>query len=788
MLVRKMLRDLWENKGAYLACIMIIIIGLMIFTTYSKVLDNLIMAQEKFYQAQNFAEGFIEVEEMPYDRVAQLGKIKGVDLVQGRVVQDVRVLLPDRKENIYLRLVSLDTSQDKILNDVMLIEGSPLEERETNIWVDNNFFAANKLELNQEIEVIAGGKKQDLRVVGTGRSPEFVYAMRTASDLFPTPQTFGIAFMPLEAMKNLFSEGGSINNIVFTLKPGAHYEQVEEELKQELSKYGLKSIFPRKNQLSHLLLSEELKGLKAVSKSLPTLFLGIAAMILYITLKRMVERQRGQIGILKAFGYTRREIMLHYLSYAVFVGSIGGFLGSVAGTALSYPMTTMYQMFFNMPGLEGSVSFSSMIAGTAFSLLFSLFAGYRGAKSALDLEPAEAMRPVAPLIGREVLLEKVVFLWNMLTVQGRMAVRNISRHPGRTVFMFLGIMFTFSLLSLPWTLKQLSDKMLFEQYEKVQTYDIKIPLAFPFKQAEAERELRRYPGVWVLESLCEVPVTLKNNWRQKDVILLGIVQDSQLYHILDKEGTEVRPPREGILLSERLARLLDAGPGAKIKLTSKMLKDPDKNVDIVVSGVIPQVMGINAYMELAAAQELLGQGPIVTSLLLGMDERQIPSLREAYRNVGTINGIEDRIEMLEQSKALMASFNAAIVVMVFFGMITGFAIVYNASLVTLSERSRDLATMLVLGMTDREVLSVVTFEQWLIGICGMLAGVPLTKLLLIGLAQSFSNDIYTMPSTTSSFSFLIALVFTVASVWLAQQIAARKIRSFDLVEVLKDRE
>lgn len=788
MLIRKMFRDLWENRGAYVACIIIILIGLMIFTSYSKVIDNLIMAQQTFYKSQNFADGFIELEEMPYDEAVTLGSIRGIDSIQGRMVKDVRVLFSGSTENVYLRLVSMDTSQDKILNDVMLIQGSPLDAKELNIWVDNKFFEANNLELNQEILVIAAGKKKDLRVVGMGRSPEFIYAMRTSSDIFPTPQTFGIAYMPLEIMKNIFSEGGNINNIVFTLKPGFLYEDVEEEIKPELTKYGLKSIVSRKDQLSHLLLTEELKGIKSVARSLPTLFLGIAGMILFITLKRMIERQRGQIGILKAFGYTRKEIMLHYLSYAVFIGSIGGILGSAAGTALSYPFTTMYEMFFNMPGLEGSITYSYFLTGTAFSLFFSVIAGYSGARGALSLEPAEAMRPPAPIIGKEAFLERIRVFWNMLTVQGRMAVRNISRHPGRTVFMFLGIMFTFALLSLPWTMKDLSDKMLIDQYEKVQTYNIKIPLAAPLKQKEIERELSRYPGVKILETMTEVPITLKNKWLQKDVVLLGLIQNSQLYHILDKEGKEVPLPKDGILLSERLAELLDAGSGSEITLESQLMKDPERKAAITVTGVIPQIMGINAYMDINSAQELIGQGRIATAIILDMNEEHVPSLREDYRNAGTINGIESSTQLLEQSKELMASFNAAIVVMVFFGMVTGFAIIYNASLVTLSERSRDLATMLVLGMTPREVLSVVTFEQWFIGIFGMLAGVPLTKMLLVGMAQSFNNDIYTMPSTTSGVSFIIALVFTVISIWLAQQIAARKISAFDLVEVLKDRE
>jgi len=167
-----------------------------------------------------------------------------------------------------------------------------------------------------------------------------------------------------------------------------------------------------------MLLSEELKGLEAAAKGMPILFLSIAGVILYIMLKRMVEQQRGQIGILKAFGYTEREVLGHYLSYAFVLGVAGGLLGGLSGIALSYPFTSMYQLFFNMPGLNGQFSPRYLLLGLLLSIIFSLFAGYQGSKKILTLEPAEAMRPPAPPIGRKIWLEKIGVFWNILTAQG----------------------------------------------------------------------------------------------------------------------------------------------------------------------------------------------------------------------------------------------------------------------------------------------------------------------------------------------------------------------------------
>lgn len=792
MLWKKMIRDLLEQKGAYLACLAVIIIGLMVFTSISMVIDNLKLSQKTFYSSQNFADGFAEVQAMPYKKIEKLKSIPGIDKIQGRLVKDVRVLFPDQKENVYLRLISVDSteadSHNGLINSFMLSQGIPLSEHKKNIWVDNKFFDAQQLTINQEIEIIAQGKKRNLRIVGYGKNPEFIYALRTSNDLYPSPETFGIAFIPFKIMKTFFSERETINSIVFTLKPGVNYDDVEKQLQSELKPYGLKSILPRKDQTSHMLLSQELQGLEAMAQTLPLIFLSVAGMILYIMLKRMVEHQRGQIGILKAFGYTPREIMWHYMSHALTVGAIGGIIGGLLGTIMSFPFTSLYQTYFNMPGLHSKFSSWHLIISIFLSLGFSMLAGYQGCKGILTLEPAEAMRPPAPVLGKKTTIENISFFWDMLTVQGKMAIRNISRNRSRSAFIFIGIMFTFSLLGVTWSMKDLTEQMLIDQYKKVETYDVKMTLANPLHQKKAVWELNRFSGVNRVEPMAEIPVTIKNNWHKKDVVLLGLPDNSELYNIMDKDNTKIEPPKNGILISQRLAHLLKADVGTQLSIKSLMMKEPDEAKKVEVVEVIPQYLGLNAYMQIENVQTFLEQGKLATSIMLNIDESSIPILQKEYNESSAISGIDERQKKLRQSKEVMDSFSSMIFILALIGILTGFAIIYSSSIITLSERSRELASMMVLGMTVSEVLSVLSFEHWIIGTLAMIAGIPITQLMLIGMAQSISNDVYTMPTNMTSLSFLIAFLATIASIWIAQQMAARRIKAFKLVEVLKSRE
>ncbi|MEW6662752.1 MAG: ABC transporter permease [Bacillota bacterium] len=786
MLRRKIWRDLKENKAAYLACLTVITIGLMVFTSTSMVYENLMGAKERFYREFRFAGGFAQVRGIPAQELGRLARIEGIEAIDGRMIEDVRVLMPGRKENIYLRLVSLNPGQVHPINGAKLLEGSPFSGKAKEVWLSPSFFAANNLRLGDTLTVIAAGKKAQLTVVGIAQSPDFVYALRDARDLYPAPETFGVAYIPFSTMKNLFGEKALINELVFTLKPGFSYQAVEDQLKPRLEKFGLTSIFPGKDHVSDVILTQELVQMESTAKSLPVLFLLIAAVILYILLKRMVEQQRGQIGTLKAFGFSGSEVMRHYLSYPLIIGIAGGVCGGLLGIWLSFPLTELYRMFFNLPGLESKLSLKYLISGLLLSAGFSLFAGYFGSREALRLQPAEAMRPAAPPAAKKTLLEQWRWYWKSLNVQGKMATRNLMRNKQRSFFVFLGITLSFSMIATTWYFQKISDIMIVDQFTKVQTHDVKLVFKSPVPLEGVKRELARLPGVKKVEPMLEVPATLKNNWLEKNVMILGLQQDAQLYNILADSGQKLTPPVDGLLLSRRLAESLDARVGTEIILESSLFRDDP--LTLPVSGIIPQYIGINAYMDLQALNRLLVQTNLATSMLLAADTGAITAIKDKYRDADLVASVEDSSQLLDKFYELMESFGFMIWILALFALIIGFAVIYSSSIVALSERKRELASLRVLGMSPGEVLQVLTFEQWFISFFAMLAGIPLTVMLNEAMAKSMDNDLYSLPVFFEPFSFVIALIGTAFAIWVAQISLARQIHRLVLVEVLKERD
>jgi putative ABC transport system permease protein len=807
VLWRKMVRDIWTGRGSYLACLVLIILGLMIYNSFSIASGNLRLSQEVFYEEQNFAHGFAEVISMPWRDAERLARTEGIVQTTGRMVRDIRVIQPEGEPAVYLQMVSLNLGEAERVNDARLLEGEELRAGEPEIWVDDQSFEAHQMSHGDRLEIIAGGRVRELTVVGVAISPEFTYPLRTEGELYPNPEQFGIAFISQEILWSFFPEmQGRVNSIVFTLEPETGFEALRSTLESELEQYGLITLFPRENQVSHIILSEEVAQLERMSSALPIMFLLIAALILYITLKRLVEQQRVQIGIMKAYGYTNREVIFHYLSYAFTLGIVGGAIGGLSGIYLAIPLTELLFAFFHVPEEVIGFSWYFMFLGLAVSLAIFLIAGYQGSRVVMDLSPAEAMRPPAPVSGKKTLLEKIPYFTRMLTIQGKMAIRNLGRNRGRTVFLFLGMTLSCAVVIVTWSLNDIVDELVFYQFDEVETYDARVTLAGPHPREHVQRELAGHPEVIWIEPLAEVPVTLTHQWRREDVLMLGIEKTSILYNIRDVDGRKLPPSDQGLILSERLAEKLQVTPGSLIELTSPYQRGGDDPVKIPVYMVIPQFIGMNAYLELTEVEKILGQGKFATTFMLNIDstggpvegseldpaeariQKNISALRDLYQESEQVAAVDGMEEQIREVRELLETFGVVMYIYVLIGVVMAFTIIYSSSFIIISERSRELASMRVLGMTSNEVFSVITFEQWFISVFAIIAGLPLARALMSYLSAELSTDLYTLPSDLSQQALIMGAAITAGSIWIAQRFAFRKVRKLDLVEVLKTRE
>jgi putative ABC transport system permease protein len=787
MLWRKLLRDLRENWGVNLACVLVIALGIMSFNAFRMAVDNLETARDKFYQSCRFADGFATVKQMPAERLSRLEEIPGIDQVQGHLRQDVTVYMPEWGQNLTLRMVAFEPGDAMGLNQVLQSQGPGVAEGSDEILLGVGFAKAHGLQAGDSLDIIYQGQKHSLTMAGTGQSPEFIYLVPDSGAMFSDAARFDVAFMDREALEDLTGHKGLVNEVAFTLRPGVDFDQVKNQVEEILSPYDLYSLVSAEDQISNFMLAQEIKGVNATSNSIPAIFIAIAAFILYLMLRRMVEQQRVQIGTMKAVGYGNAQIIIHYSLYGAFIGVSGAVLGSLTGILVSGAMTEMYKLYFNLPDLINRVSFRYGLLSLAFAAIPCFGAAFLGARSVLRLEPSQAMQPATPKRTRRLLIERVKAVWEPLGMMGRMALRNLFRNPGRSLFTLLGTSLAFALMWFIFSYNLLIDLMIMNQLEMAQRYDFKVTLAQPAPARELADSLMRLEGADTAEPMMYAAVTLRQGPYSEETSITGLPEHSELYKILDKGEKIMALPPEGLVLSKSLADKLHTKAGQLIYLESPYLSEP---VQIYVTEVVEQYFGMENFMPLERLGQLLGIGDSASAAMIRTsgDRGTVDRLEEKLLLAKGVAGVENKSAMKKMYEDLMAPMNSIIFSMTLVGVFTAFAVIYSTGTVSLSERQREISSSKVLGMTDGEIMTLLIMENGILSLLGGLLGVPLTKAMMLMMQRQFATELYSLPARLDPVGLVYSLVSLGVALVLSMLAMMRRVRRLDLVVVLKTRE
>lgn len=782
MLFQKAKRAIWSNKKAYLACVFLIATGIIMFTAMSIAVDGLESSMLGFYDSYRLADVFAKVEGMPLSYAERLLELEGVAAVQARYVQEMRVEVAGSEDLITLRIIAIDPMEEGRLNDILVTGEAPSADRD--IIVNPTFFKAHGLEYGDDITVIYGGKEYSYTLCGTAISPEYAYITKNMTQMLPDETGFGIAYITESSMTQLTGMAGLSNDVTVKLEEGVTFEDVKVLLEDELARFGLKELLGKEDLPSYAFLDLEVTGIRSVSTSMPMMFVMIAMVVLYLMMKRVIEQERTQIGTMKAFGYSGRQIVFHYLLYGAVTGVCGGLAGWIIGYAMSGVYLQLFLQFFMLPQLSANVSPWLAIAALLMAVGGGVLGAFAGAYKALTLEPAEAMRPESPKPVKHDMVGNMGWLNYVLTSRGRMALRSMGRSPLRSGFVTVGIMFSFGILCMGGSMTGLIDKMIYSQFADIQLYQVKLTLERPAAYNSAVESVYGIEGVTKAEGLMELPAELSNKNLKEGIMLTGIESDSTLYRICDTNtGEAYRPPEGGVILSNAIADKLRAGAGDVITIASPML---DEEIEVPVVRVIEQNLGSGCYIELGTLCDLFDLPLTATAVMLDTDD--LAYLKDYLKGSDNIAAIDDKDGTLNKYRTMMGMYESIYSVIQLMGVLVGFAIIYNTTTISLSERKREYATLRVMGLTVKEVAEIMSFEYALLGTAGVILGIPFTLSLNQGMNGIMDTSLFTMPSTLPFQAYITGVAGVVIAIALSGASARKKIKTFDMVEVLKERE
>jgi putative ABC transport system permease protein len=782
---RKLLRDLWQMKAQALAIAMVVASGVAMFVMYLSTFSSLRATQQSYYEQQRFADVFASLRRAPLALAADVAAIPGVSAVEARVVANVSLDLEGMVEPATGRLVSIPATRRPRVNDLFVRRGRWIEPgRSDEVLASEAFVNANRLAPGDHVRAVINGRLRRLTIVGVALSPEFIYSIRPG-ELIPDDRRFGIFWMEREALASAFDMEGGFNDLALDQAPGTSSEAVVERLDRLLEPYGGLGALPRALQLSHWTVENELAQLQSFGFMLPLIFLTVAAFILNVALTRALALQRPQIAALKALGYSNRELGWHYLKWALAIGAIGVVVGVLGGAFLGSTLIDLYNQYFRFPVLLFSVPAGVVIGATALTLVAAGLGAIGAVRRAVRIPPAEAMRPEPPSGYHRAAIE-TGFVARRLGTAGRMVLRNVSRHPFRAAASIFGISFAVAILMIGFVFSQAIERLILTQFWEAERQDVTVNFVEP-RSERARYELARLPGVIAVEPQRTVPVRMHAGHRERYLSVTGVPDSQRLKRIVDREGRPTDLPPSGLVLSEILAQVLDVQPGDEVTLDVLEGHRPVRTV--VVTGVVDDIMGLSAYMNAGALHAVMRESDVVSGALLVVDSAEENRLSRELKALPAVAGVGFKRAVLRNFREVMAAnMNLSIGINLLFASIIALGVVYNAARVSLSERSRELASLRVLGFTRGEISLILLGELAILTLAALPAGALFGYGLAALIVGSIESEVYRFPLYVSTQAVAQSFLGIIAAATVSGLLVRRRLDQLDLVAVLKIRE
>jgi putative ABC transport system permease protein len=780
---RKLFRDLGRMRVQAIAIALIVASGVALFVATFTAYRSLRLSQHHFYTQQRFAQVWSSLARAPRSVARDLAAIPGVAAVDPRIVAPAILDVPGLADPASALVVGIPPSPEHAVNDLYLRRGRHVEPgRADEVLISAGFAEVNHLEPGSTISAVIVGRSVNLRIVGIALSPEHV--MPVSPSGLQDDRRFAIAWMERDQLAALVDKRDAFDDVSIRLAPGADERAVIAAVDRVLDRYGGRGAYGRDSQPSHTMLEEHLRPLESLAMVVPTIFLLVAAFLVHVVLSRLIATQREQIGMLKAFGYSNTRVALHYLELALAIVVVGVAIALPIGAWLGHGFAGFFARFFRFPVLVFRLEPGVAAAAAAIAIATAISGALGALRRVMEMPPIVAMSPEVPTFGGG-LLDRLG-LSRMVSPAARMIVRNLTRRPLRSGLASAGMALAVAVVVLGSGSSDAMSRMKDVWYQHEQRQDVSIQLAHP-RALTTARDFLSLPAVLRVEPYRAVPARVLARGRRQDVTLIGLPAGGSMRHIVDNTYREASPVPEGVVITRWLADELHLHRGEPITL--EIRENQRRLVTVRLIDTVDEPLFNNLYLELGALGRLLGEPETYSAANLAIDTTRESELYAAIKRLPAAASVDMRRAALANYSKMsdtVADFMRQIEMV--FAVIIAFGVVYNTARIALAERSRELATLRVLGFTRGEVSAILLGEVGILAIPAIPLGLAVGYLLTGVLARTISGERMHVPLVVAAATYTLAAVVFVVAATASALVVRRGLDRLDLVGTLKARE
>lgn len=796
MLIRKLFRTAWGYKAQFISMILMITLGMGMFLGFNMEWKTIEVDTFKFFEDTNYADYRLYSEKgFTREELDKISAIDGVDAATRYLSVNLDIKGEKNKS------LALDVSEDNNVSTFIVTDGADYDKNGDGFWLSDKFAAANEYKLGDDLTLEFQGVEIAGEIVGLIKSGEHMICVADKNQMMPDYNTFGFAYISPKKLRSVLEEKIKSDFAEELKKSNVPEEFIDDSLKKlfvtdEMLNEAADKVFAQVNLLSdlpkekledkvkdalgrtimvtpkddHIVYKEsqgEAEEGKTMGSVLPVLFLAIAILTMVTTMHRIATKEKTQIGTLKALGFKNRRILFHYTSYGLFIGLAGTGLGIALGYVVCKLIMSengMMGTYFDMPDWGAAIPefCYPVLIGTVLLLTLISFLSVR---QQLKGTAADALRPYSPKKMRKILFERFRF-WEKLHFGTKWNIRDLSRHKSRSAMTLFGIVGCMVLMVGGLGMRDTMSGFLELLDKDISNYTTKVNLIDDADYKKSKALCEELDGDW--ESLSGISL-------DGDTVSLDIIHNpGGLLNVIDEENNRLELSDEGVYLCLRLKDKADIGD--EIEFSPYGSKDTYR---AKVIGYNRSVMTESVTMSDRLADKL-GLDYSISSIYTDLKTDEIKSN-------DLISGKQDKAQLMETFNSFVQIMDSMVIILVIAAVILGVVVLYNLGIMSYVERSRELATLKVLGFRNRTIGKLLISQNIWLTVIGVIIGLPAGVGVLQWLLTALAGE-YEMKLMLGVLTYSVSILLTFGVSLLVGLMVARKNKKIDMVEALKGTE
>lgn len=758
MLFRKLIRTAWKYKAQFISMMIMVAIGIGIFVGFNMEWYSLkkdtgdFMTETKYADYRIYSEnGFSE------ENISSVKSIDGVEAASR--ILNVNVDVKGTGKSL-----ALFVPEEYTVSIFHVVSGEQYDETSDGFWLSDKYAAANDLKIGDSLTIAYRNVEISGEIVGLVKSSEFMVCVADENQLMPDFSSFGFVYASPQKIKDAL--GGFIFYPQINVLSELGKAQIEQKINGALGQTTL--VLSKEEHTAYAAAQSEVEEGQTMVSVLPVLFLLIGILTMVTTMHRIAANEKTQIGTLKALGFKNGKILRHYTSYGLLIGIVGALLGIVLGygiSALVVNPDAMQGTYFDMPVWKLYAPWWTwliLVGVIAFLTLIS----FLSVKKMLKGTAADALRPYTPKKVKPLALEKTG-VWNQIGFATKWNLRDVFRHKTRSLMTLIGIVGCMLLLVGGLGMKDTMTAYLDTVDKQILNYQTRVNFTESVTNGQATEFARKYEGDYLAASSVQI------DGETVAMEIYSVMHDTVRF--TDKDNHAVTLTDNGAYICMRLA---DTG----IKVGDTVTLSPygsESGYDVKVAGVLRSFQTMNIVMTAEYAEQA-GIPYKISSAFLNVTPNTIHA--EEF-----ISGTQTKAAIMDSYDNFMQIMNVMVAVFILAAVVLGVVVLYNLGVMSYVERSRELATLKVVGFKNKQIGRILISQNIWLTIIGILIGLP-TGMGVLQLLITMLASEYELKMVLGVLTYGISILVTFGVSLVVGLLVARKNRKIDMVEALKGAE